>query len=170
MATSLDFAKAGFHFDFKYSSTVDIGNVTHEAAWSPILSFTDGTGANAAKVAFTDERSISASSSENLDLAGGLTDAFGNAITFTKIRGIFVYAASTNTNNVLVGGAASNTFVNWVSDATDVIVVRPGGMFALIAPDSTGYGVTASTGDILKVANSSSGSSVTYKIGIFGTT
>lgn len=77
-------------------------------------------------------------------------------------------AAAANTNNVVVGGAASNGFINWVGDATDVINVRPGGVFMLVAPDSTAYAVTASTGDILKVANSSSGTSVTYTIVIIG--
>ena len=69
---------------------------------------------------------------------------------------------------MVVGGAPSNAFVNWVSDATDKIVIKPGGTFALIAPDANGYGVTAATADLLKVANSSSGSAVLYDIMIFG--
>ena len=170
MATSLNSAKVGVSTAFDFSSTVDIGTVTHAAAWSPSYAFTDGTGANQAKVAFADERTLTASSSENLDLAGGLTDAFGNTITFTKIKALAVQASSGNTNDVLVGGAASNGFITWVGDATDVVKVKPGGMFVIVAPDSTGLAVTAGTGDILKIANSAGSTSVTYKIVVIGTT
>lgn len=49
---------------------------------------------------------LAASASENLDLAGGLTDDFGATLTFTAIKEIIIHASSANTNNVLVGGAA----------------------------------------------------------------
>jgi hypothetical protein len=128
----------------------------------------NGTAAGAADKMWSDHRTLAASTSESLDLAGSLVDAFGATITFARIRGIIVKAASANTNNVLVGGAASNGFLNWVSDQTDVVVVRPGGLFVSIAPDTTAYAVTAATGDLLKVANSSSGTSVTYDIFLIG--
>jgi hypothetical protein len=130
--------------------------------------FSSGTGANQASNIFHDRRTLTASSTENLDLAGVLTNKFGTVLTFTKIKAIIIHASSANTNNVLVGGAASNAFINWVGDQTDIITVRPGGTFILIAPDATGYAVTAATGDILKVANSSSGTSITYDIIILG--
>ena len=129
---------------------------------------TSGTGSGAADLMFSDTRTLTASSTENLDLAGVLTDAFGTALTFVTIKAIMIKASSANTNNVLVGGAASNTFLNWVGDATDILVVKPGGTFLIVAP-ATGYAVTASTGDILKVANSSSGTSVVYDVVILGT-
>lgn len=129
----------------------------------------NGTGAGKANQMWSSSaRSIALSSSESLDLSGALTDAFGNSIVFTKIKGILIKAAAANTNNVLVGGAAANAFVNWVGDATDIIVIKPGGTFLLLAPDSGGYAVTAGTGDLLKIANSSSGSAVVYDIVIFG--
>ncbi len=133
-----------------------------------VYGISNGTGQDQANMIWSSTRTITASSSENLDLAGVLTDNFGTTITFTKIRGIIVKAAAANTNNVLVGGAGSNTFLNWVGDATDIIVVRPGGMFMTYANDPTAFAVTASTGDILKVANSSSGTSVVYDIIIIG--
>ncbi len=127
-----------------------------------------GTGANQASNIFHDRRTLTASSTENLDLAGALTNKFGTTLTFTKIKAIVIHAASGNTNNVLVGGAASNQFINWVSDPTDVIVVRPGGTFILVAPDATAYAVTAATGDLLKIANSAGSTSVTYDVVIIG--
>lgn len=150
------------------TKAVGTGTATDPNSLNYSISLGSGTGANQASNSFHDQRTLTASSSENLDLAGSLTNAFGTTLTFTKIKAIIIHAASSNTNNVLVGGAASNAFVNWVGDATDIITVRPGGTFILVAPDSTAYAVTASTGDILKVANSSSGTSVVYDITIIG--
>lgn len=155
--------------DALLEETVDIGTVKHSITFGPQNTLTDGTGADQAKQIFTDQRTLAASASENLDMAGVLANAFGTTLTFTKIRAIIIRAASTNTNNVLVGGHATAALVGWVSDATDVVVVRPGGIFVITAPDATGIAVTATTADMLKIANSSSGSSVVYDIVIIGT-
>ena len=69
--------KVGVGISASYTSTVDIGTVEHLIAYNPAVNLTDGTGANQAKAVFADERTLAASATENLDLAGGLTDAFG---------------------------------------------------------------------------------------------
>lgn len=165
MATSLSTARVSGGFSANFASTVDLGTVTHDVVWGPSYVFTDGTGADQAKAVFTDTRTIAASSSESLDL-DGLTDAFGNTIVGTKIKAIAIQAASGNTNDVVVGGAASNQFASLFGDVSDTIKIKPGGFFMAVAPNSTGYAITASTGDTLKIANSSSGSGVTYTIAI----
>ncbi len=137
-------------------------------ALQPPIDFTSGVSSGQADQIFSDTRTIALSSSENLDLAGSLVDALGNTLTFVTIKAILVRAAKGNTNDVLVGGAASNTFLGMFNDATDIIKVKPGGVFLWVAPQ-VGAPVTASTGDILKVANSGAGSSVTYDITIIGT-
>lgn len=129
---------------------------------------TSGTGANQADLMFSDKRTLSASASENLDLAGGLADAFGATLTFATVKAIMIKAAAGNTNDVVVGGAASNAFVGPFGGTTPTVAVKPGGFLLLFAP-ATGWTVTASTGDILKVANSSSGSAVTYDVVLLGT-
>lgn len=151
------------------SNSVDIGSVKYPLSYSPSYVFTDGTGANQAKEVFTDTRTLSASATEDLDLAGGLTDVFGNTLTFTKIKALIVVADSGNTNDVLVGGAASAAIASIFGDLTDVVKVKPGGMLALVAPDATGYAITATTADLLKMANSAGGTGVTYTIVIVGT-
>ncbi len=131
--------------------------------------FADGSGAGKAHQLWTSEaRSIAASGNETLDLNGGLTDAFGNSITLTKIKGILIKASANNANDVLVGGAGSNTFVGLFGDATDVVKVKPGGLLLAVAPDANGLPVVAGTGDQLKVANSGAGSAVVYDIAIWG--
>lgn len=156
--------------DFTATLTKALDLVTGEAPLRKRVSIplASGTGADQADKIFSDQRTLTASATEDLDLAGGLTDAFGDAITFARVKAILIFASAANANNVLVGGAASNQFVNWVSDATDKIVVRPGGVFCLIAKDATGYAVTAGTGDLLRIGNSGAGTSVVYDIVIIG--
>lgn len=133
-----------------------------------LIDMASGVGAGQADRMFTDQRTIAASGSEDLDLAGVLTDAFGATITFARIKALMITAADGNTNGVVVG-AGTNAWAGFLG-ATHTMTLRPGtaiGM-AVGAADATGYVVTAATGDILKVANSSSGTSVTYDIVIIG--
>lgn len=151
-----------------HTSALDLTTVSAPLAKAVNKTLTSGTGANQADVIFHDQRTIAASGTEDLDLAGTLTGAFGATVTFARIKLIVITAAAANTNNVVVGGASSNGFINWVSDATDKVVIRPGGAFCLLAPDATAYAVTAGTGDLLTVANSSSGTGVTYDVILVG--
>ena len=137
------------------------------------LLYATGTGAGAADRIWTDQRTIAASGTDDLDLAGVLVGAFGQTVTFARIRAMVIQAAAGNTNNVIVGNAASNGFVTWVGGATHTITIRPGGLFVLAnsgpgSADATGYAVTAGTGDLLRIANSGAGTSVTYDIYLIG--
>lgn len=152
--------------DFTYSNALDLTTTKDVISQAFSNVFTSGTGDDQVDLIWHDQRTVSASSTDSLDLAGSLSDAFGNTLTFVELKGIIIRAASGNTNNVVVGGNA-NPVVGWVSDATDEIVIKPGGLFCLTAP-GTGHTVTASTGDILDVANSGAGASVTYDIILIG--
>lgn len=118
---------------------------------------------------FADTRTLAASATENLDFAAGNTGGpFGETQTWVTIKGILVAARSTNTNNVIVGGAPTNGIPGIFNDLTDKIIVKPGGVFLWVAP-VTGATVTAATADLLLVANSAGGSSVDYDIIVVGT-
>lgn len=151
-----------------YSQTLDVGAVQYPLAYGPNFVFTDGSGANQANKLFTDTRTLAASASESLDLNGVLTDAFGAVLNFTKIRALIIAASAANTNDVIVGNAASNGFVSWCGGATNTVTVKPGGLFMLVAPDVNGYAVTAATADLLKVLNGGAGTSIDYTITILG--
>lgn len=131
--------------------------------------FSPGAASGLADLLFSDERTLSASATENLDLAGSLTSPLGATLTFVKVKAIMIVASSANTNNVQVGGAASNAFTGPFADATDILSIPPGGTLLLVHP-TTGWTVTASTGDILKIANSGGTTGVTYKVIIIGAT
>lgn len=147
----------------------DVNTAKNAIAVNSLLQLLNGTGADQANQAFSDERTLAASTSESLDLAGSLTDAFGASITFTKIKGMLVMADEGNGDNIEVGGAASNGFASFLGDASDVVLVPPGGLCLLTAPGADGFSVTASTGDLLKINNADSGAAGSYTIVLIGT-
>ena len=157
-------------FDLHQTNVLDLATATVPVALTQTFTLTDGAGANQINQIFSDTRTLTASATETLDLAGVLTNAFGATVSFARVKGIYVKAAAGNTNNVLLGGNGVNDFVNWVGNASDILVIRPGGALLLMAPDATGYVVTATTGDLLKVANSSGGTEVSYDVIIIGST
>ncbi|MFF5984420.1 hypothetical protein ACFY78_36815 [Streptomyces olindensis] len=151
------------------TTALDLGTARAPHSLSRKLSLASGTGAGKADKVFSDRRTLAASATEDLDLAGSLVDAFGATITFARIKGIIVAAADANANNVVVGNATSNAWATLLG-ATGTVVLRPGAFLAVGTgvADATGYAVTAGTGDLLKVANSGAGTSVTYDVHIIG--
>ncbi len=146
---------------------LDIGTASLDINYAKRHKIVNGNLDAQANMIWSDTRTIAPSTIEDLDLYGGLTNAFGDTINFTAVKGIFIFANADNVNNLLVGGDA-NALVNYVGNNSDVLVIKPGGLFCVYDPTSGGYGVTNTTGDILQVANSSSGSSVVYDIIIVG--
>jgi hypothetical protein len=149
-------------------SALDVSTASLPINYNKTNNLSNGTGADQANQIFTDERTISASGNEDLDLAGSLSDAFGNTITFSKLKAITVVASSDNTNNVQVTRPASNGVPLFMT-AGDGISLTPGASFTAVFPDANGVAVTASTGDLLNIANSAGGSGVTYTIILIGT-
>lgn len=131
------------------------------------INFTNGTGANQGNMIFHDQRTLTASATENLDLAGVLTSKFGTTITFMAVKGILVVAAAANTNNVNVSREGTNGVPVFLA-LGDGLPVKPGGVFLWIDPTAAGVAVTAGTGDLLTVANSAGGTSVVYDVWIWG--
>lgn len=151
-----------------YVGTNDLGSVSFTFNKADRHQFTSGTTTGKADKLFSDSRTLAASATENLDLAGALTDPFGAALTFAKVKAIYIKASAANTNNVVVGGAGSATFLGPFADASDKISIPPGGTLMLVHPGA-GWTVTATSGDLLLVANSSSGTPITYEVVIIGT-
>lgn len=142
--------------------------VTKPVVFSKTVNFDNGTGDQQANMAFMNSATISGSGSADLDLAGGLTDAFGDTITFTKIKMILITADEDNGDTLSIGGDASAAFDAIVADGSDELICRPDGAILLLAPNADGYAVTATTADILEITNSDSENAV-YNIIIIGT-
>lgn len=135
------------------------------------VALANGVAAGQADKSWWDHRTLAISTSETLDLAGSLLDPFGGTITMARIKGLLISADTTNTNNVVVGGATSNAVAGLFGATTHTAIVRPGATLVWLAgtADATGYVVTAGTGDLLQVANSGAGTTVGYSIVVIGT-
>lgn len=176
MATSLSISPATASITWTFSNTNSFGTSSSCNAsftYSDVLS--NGTGADAARYLYAATLTISASATTNLDLAGTLEDLYGNTITFTKVKGIFVHHKTTTTaTSVLVGGHATAAFGNWITSADTLdndqpsIRVRNNGCFFLSCADSTGYAVTATTDDILSITNEDGTNAATVDVCIWG--
>ena len=131
------------------------------------LALANGVSAGQADMVWSDRRQIAASTTEDLDVDdGGLTDAFGTTFTIAKLKILVIVADGSNTNNLVVLGDANSVPI--LDTAAATIDVEPGGILVIASP-AAGYAVTASTGDIVQVANGGGGSVVDYDVLIIGT-
>ena len=129
--------------------------------------FTDGTGLNQANNQFSDRRSLTTGANEDLDVAGGLVNAFGVTLTFAKVKVIAIMALATNTTNITVSRPAS-TGLPFFAAAGDAVVLKPGGIFLFVDPSAAGVTVTGGSGDLINVANAA-GATANYDVVIWGT-
>lgn len=149
------------------TDALDMTTVTDPVDQVIRYTLASGTGNGQADMLWHDRRTLAASGTEDLDLAGVLANAFGDTQTLARIKAILVKAADANTNNVNVTRPAANGVPLFLA-ASDGVPVRPGGMFLWIAPDATAVAVAAGTGDLLTFTNSAGSTAVTYDIIIIG--
>lgn len=153
----------------KLTGAADLGNPVAPVAIDKHVQVTSGTDAlGKGDVLWADTRTLAASGTENLDLAGILAGLIGGTVAAAEITAIYVEAAAANTNDVLIGGAASNPFNGPLSGTTPKLAVGPSD--CALVTNRKGWTVTASTGDILLVSNSAAGTPVTYTLILIGRT
>lgn len=147
----------------------DGGDATFSVNEGAAYDVANGTGASQANAVYVDDFSIAASGTSDIDLSGSLVDPNGNTIVFTAVKEIYVKADSTNTNNVVVGGAAATQFVGPFGGVTHTIAVKPGGFFHVCEGYSAaGWAVAAGSTDLLRLTNSAAGTAVTGTIVVVG--
>ena len=140
---------------------------------SKLQAITDGTTAGKADLMYAAERAVATGANDDIDLSGSLTDAFGTTITMAEMVAILVINqakdGTMNTTDLTIG-AGSNPVIGFLGASDTIGPIKPGGTFMLFASDAAGIGaVTAGTGDILRIANSS-GATASYQIAILGRT
>lgn len=167
MATTLKTTVAA-SIETTFKNLLDLSTPTDNATVTAKIQLANGTGANSADLCFHDTRTLAASATEDLDLAGSLAGPFGASQVFVEVRAVMIKAAAANTNNVNLTRPASNGVPLFLA-ASDGIAIPPGGVFLWSCPADGKVAVTASTGDLLTLTNSSSGTSVTYDVVIIGT-
>lgn len=126
-------------------------------------SFADGVIANAVDRVYLAERTVNASTNDDIDLNGVLLDGLGVAIAGLELVGVIVMnrrrdpTLAANVSTLTLGGAA-NPVVGYSAAG---IAIKPGGIFVHMNPDATGItAITAATGDIFRVANGAGGTAI----------
>lgn len=145
------------------SGNNDLGNPSFRPELEALLQFLGGTTADKVDIIFSDERSVNASSNDDIDLSGVLADAFGATIAAVEI--VFIAIKNLSTSQTLtIGVAGTNPWVTMWAASGDGIKVFPRGVFMNAAPDASGLGaVVGGASDVLRVANGS-GSAALYEI------
>lgn len=149
------------------TSALDLVNASAPLALNTRITMGNGTTTGKADLCWSDTRTVAASGTDALDLAGTLTGNLGGTLTIVKLKAVLVRAAAANTNAVRVNRPATNGVPLFIA-ASDGIDVLPGGIFLWVAPGA-GVAVTAATGDLLNIDNSGSGTPVTYDVVLVGT-
>ena len=150
------------------TKAADFNAARHEFALGGEFTLENGVLDNQADLVHAVRITLAASATQNIDLNGVIIDALGAAANFARLVGIGVQADDGNTNDVIIGGAGANGFVGFFGSNAHTLAVRPGGVFMLYAPKGTGYPVVAGTGDLLRVANSGAGTSVSFSLVLLG--
>ena len=149
------------------SNALDLVTATAPLTLSQRHRLASGTGTGQADVLFSDTRTLAASATEDLDLAGALASALGGSAVFAKLKAVIVTAAAGNTNNVNVIRTTTTGVPLFLADG-DGIPVLPGGTFVWVGPGA-GVAVAAASDDTLTFTNSAGTTTVTYSVVLVGT-
>ena len=149
------------------TSALDLVTAASELDSNTRIDLASGTGLGQADMQWSDRRTLAASATEDLDLAGSLTGPIGTTLTFARIKAVLIKAAAANTNDVQLTRPASNGAPLFLA-AGDGLAVKPGGLFLWVAPNAAGVAVTEATGDLLTLTNSAGSTSVTYDVIVIG--
>ena len=126
-----------------------------------------GTTTGLADKIWSDQRTVTTGATDSIDLAGTLTDSFGETVTFVKVKGILISSAAANTTTLQIARPASNGVILFGAASGALAVLSAGGFFCWVDP-AVGVTVTTGTGDLLSIINSA-GASAVYDIMIVGT-
>jgi hypothetical protein len=144
---------------------------TNESAAVPIsktisLVLASGTGDRAVDLLFSHRYTLTTTVAQSVNLTTDVDAVFGNALAMATVKAILIYNSSDSGQIVEIGGA---TQVPILDGTTPVLYLPPGGMFLLTAPlAASAFVVTDSTGDLITLTNSSTGTS-TVDVYVWGT-
>jgi hypothetical protein len=161
------YANIALTVDATLTSALDLTSAVSHIDYTSRIALTTGTGANQSDMQWSDRRNLSASGTEDLDLAGSLTGPLGTTLTFARIKAVIIKADAANSNAVQVTRPASNGAPLFMA-AGDGISLAAGETFAWFSPTAAGKVVTAATGDLLTITNSAGSSGINYEIIVLG--
>lgn len=141
----------------------DLDTSDSRTAMSAETHFTTGTGADQSDQ-FWSNSDECGGATDVIDLAGALTNKFGESITLTKLKGFFIKAGSANTVDIEVtmpaGGAP------FMKTAADAFLLKPGGCLYFTAPAAAGIAISAGSTDLIHLT--ASAGTATYDVALWG--
>jgi len=152
-----------------------------DAKFNPEMSISEtllfGTGDGQANMFFSDRRTLAFGVTDTLDLYGVLSSPLSPTISFSKVKGIFVWNRSgeidihddhavATTPQLTVGGVAAAEMQGPFDTAGDAIKVEAGEHF-IATYKNTGW-ACAGGADILDVVNNDGAEQALYDILIWG--
>jgi hypothetical protein len=168
MATSLA-VQISAAVNWALTSDLDLSDPIDKATLSYTDAITNGTEVDTATKVWHDRGTIASGGTAAIDLAGSLTDAFGNALVFTKVKGILLINRGIASGTTFTETSGENILVTTstlVAFASNGMVLEPAGCLLLTSP-KVGQAVTATSADVITLSRAGSGT-VTYDIVIWG--
>jgi hypothetical protein len=130
---------------------------------TPSITFSNGAGANQVNQFFQATRTFSGTT-DNLNLASGLTDSYGSSVALVRVKAIIIINNGANT--ITIGNASPHPW-NTLLSAAGTVTIPAGGFFGAGTPDATGWTITSGSNDTLLVTGTSG---QTYQVVIAGST
>ena len=137
-----------------HSKEVGVSTVSETFGLLLRQSHTTGTNVNQMTDVVVLSRTLAGSTNETFNLAGGVTNSFGDVVNFREVRFLAVRSSSANNPTIEIGGASENQFASWLGDSSDKVKVAPSGLLLMTAP-LTGF---SSTNGNLQVTNTGTNS------------
>ncbi len=149
------------------TNPLDLCTPTSKTSITYSDSLTSGIDRDQADTTFSDTRTVTTGSNDDVDLSGGIIGSFNNTPVLQGIKSIYIKNRSA-VCTLVIGAAASNAWEGWTSEMGSTVKIVPGGVIWLYGgPDIDGYAVVPGSADILRVHNSGA-ESASYDIVVIG--
>jgi len=144
-------------------------SATDEYNFTSTVNLSDGSGSGEADGAYyLEDVVLTSGNSTEYDLTSLSRDLFGSTggvYEFIRISAVQIISSSNSTGNLLIGGAASNTWLGPFGNTSDKLTLYPGSGHLLTGYSLAAWPVTSGS-KTLKVEASSG--DVTYSIVLLG--
>jgi hypothetical protein len=171
ISASFTFSCSGSSFKDDLVSTV-ADSFSSGSSLFPAMSysFANGSAAGQASKYHRSVNTIAANATQSFDLAGSLVDPYGATLTFSTIRAVVVSIVSPDGIKSLNVGpqGVSNAWQGPFGGVSSTSYLNTKTFVSFVDSLNLGWTVTAGTGDILPIMNSSA-VSVQYVIWVLGT-